>query len=220
MLAALAAATGPDQTKEGKRLEACREVIEELAGIQEGIPLDLLEKAECAAVIPGVKKAAIGFGGRFGYGAVACRAGSQASWGPPLMLELKGGSFGLQIGGQETDVVLLFMNQNGVDYLLRNKFTLGADASIAVGPVGRAAAAATDAQLRAEILSYSRSRGLFAGISLEGASLKQDERANRVLYGRKVRPRDLVRNASQETPAAGAGFIAALERLAPRRTDE
>jgi len=217
-LVSLAAASGADQTKEPKRLDACREVIEELADSKEGIPLDLMEKAACAAVIPGVKKAAIGIGGRFGYGAVSCRFTSgRGPWGPPLMIELKGGSFGLQIGGQETDVVLLFMNQKGIDYLLRNKFTLGADASVAVGPVGRAAEAATDAQMRAEILSYSRSRGLFAGISLEGAVLKQDERANRVLYGRKVSPRELLLEAGYQTPAAGKDFIAALERLAPRR---
>lgn len=212
----LAAASDPDQDKEAKRLDACREVIEELAGIREGIPSDLFEKAVCVAVIPGVKKAAIGIGGRFGYGAVACRkAGGQHSWGPPLMIELKGGSFGLQIGGQETDVVLLFMNRKGVDYLLRNKFTLGADASVAAGPVGRSAEAGTDVQMRAEILSYSRSRGLFAGISLEGASLKQDERANRVLYG-KVSPRDLLFKPGHQTPAAGKGFVAVLERISPR----
>jgi lipid-binding SYLF domain-containing protein len=217
----LATASDPDQDKEAKRLDACREVIEELSGINEGIPSDLFEKAACVAVIPGVKKAAIGIGGRFGFGAVACRkAGAQHSWGPPLMIELKGGSFGLQIGGQETDVVLLFMNRKGVDYLLRNKFTLGADASIAAGPVGRSAEAATDVQMRAEILSYSRSRGLFAGISLEGASLKQDERANRVLYGNKVSPKDLLFKPGHETPAAGRGFVAALDRISPRGPDK
>lgn len=218
---AIVATSAPPQTKETKRLDACREVIEELAGIKEGIPGDLLEKAACVAVIPGVKKAAIGIGGRFGYGAVACRkAGGRHTWGPPLMIELKGGSVGLQIGGQETDVVLLLMNLKGVDYLLRNKFTLGADASIAAGPVGRSAEAATDVQMRAEILSYSRSRGLFAGISLEGASLKQDERANRVLYGDKVGPRDLLFKPGHQTPAAGKGFVAALERISPRGPDK
>ena len=218
---ALAVASGPDQAKETKRLDACREVLEELAGIKEGIPLDLIENAACVAVIPGVKKAAIGFGGRFGYGAASCRAaGGNRSWGPPLMLELKGGSFGLQIGGQETDVVLLFMNLKGVDYLLRNKFTLGADASIAAGPVGRSAEAATDVQMRAEILSYSRSRGLFAGISLEGAALKQDERANRVLYGSEVSPKDLLFKPGAETPPSARGFIAALQRLTPRKPEK
>lgn len=221
LIQALAAASSAEPTKEEKRLDACREVIEDLAGIKEGIPLDLIEKAACVAVIPGVKKAAIGIGGRFGFGAASCRAtGGHRSWAPPLMLELKGGSFGLQIGGQETDVVLLFMNLKGIDYLLRNKFTLGADASIAAGPVGRSAGAATDVQMRAEILSYSRSRGLFAGISLEGASLKQDERANGVLYGGKVSPRELLLKPVVGTPPAGKGFIAALERLAPREPDK
>jgi lipid-binding SYLF domain-containing protein len=131
------------------------------------------------------------------------------------MIEFKGGSFGLQVGGQETDVALLFMNQKGVEYLLRNKFTLGTDAAIAVGPVGRAAEAATDIQMRAEILSYSRSRGLFAGIALEGTSLKQDEKENRVLYGPLVNPRDLLLKSGRSTPAPARGFVGALQRLAP-----
>src|SRR5262245_17645502 len=145
---ALAVASSPEPSKEIKRLDACREVVEELGGIKEGIPHDLFAKAVCVAVIPGVKKAAIGIGGRFGFGAASCRQRDDHLWGPPMMIELKGGSLGLQIGGQETDVVLLFMNQKGVEYLLRNKFTLGADASIAVGPVGRAGEAATDIQMR------------------------------------------------------------------------
>jgi len=214
-MTALAIASGADQDKETKRLDACREVVEELAGIKEGIPHDLFAKSVCVAVIPGVKKAAVGIGGRFGFGAASCRQGGEHAWGPPLMIEFKGGSFGLQIGGQETDVVLLFMNQKGVEYLLRDKFTLGADASIAVGPVGRAGEAATDVQMRAEILSYSRNRGLFAGIALEGTSLKQDEKENRVLYGPLVSPRDLLLKTGRETPAEARSFIAALQRLAP-----
>ena len=212
---ALAAAASAEPSKEVKRLDACREVVEELAGIKEGIPHDLFGKAVCVAVIPGVKKVAIGFGGRFGFGAASCRRGGDQAWGPPLMIEFKGGSFGLQIGGQETDVVLLFMNQKGVEYLLRNEFTLGADASIAVGPVGRAGEAATDIQMRAEILSYSRSRGLFAGIALEGTSLKQDEKENRELYGPLVTASDLLLKSARSTPAPARGFIAALQRLAP-----
>jgi lipid-binding SYLF domain-containing protein len=214
-MAALAVVGAPEHEKEAKRLDACREVVEELAGIKEGIPHDLFAKSVCVAVIPGVKKAAIGVGGRFGFGAASCRRSGDHAWGPPLMIEFKGGSFGLQIGGQETDVVLLFMNQKGVEYLLRNKFTLGADASIAVGPVGRAGEAATDIQMRAEILSYSRNRGLFAGIALEGTSLKQDEQENRVLYGPLVNPSDLLLKSGRETPAPARGFIAALQRLAP-----
>ena len=157
-------------SKEALRLDACREVIHEAMAIKEEIPGELMDRARCVAVIPGVKKAAMGFGGRFGYGAVSCRdEASSGAWGPPLMISLKGGSFGLQLGGQETDLVLLIMNAKGVDYLLRSKFTLGADAAVAAGPVGRNAEAATDAQMRAEILSYSRSRGIFAGLSLSRA---------------------------------------------------
>lgn len=203
--------------KETKRLQACADVLEEAVGVKEQIPKDLLEKAECVAVIPGVKKAALGFGGRFGYGAVSCRGdGGQGAWGPPVMLGLKGGSFGFQIGGQEADLVLLIMNAKGIDYLLRSKFTLGADASVAAGPVGRTAEAATDIQMRAEILSYSRSRGLYAGISVEGASLKPDEQANYGVYGRQVSVRDLLLAPGQEIPKAGKPFVDTLERYSPR----
>jgi lipid-binding SYLF domain-containing protein len=204
--------------KEAKRLDACREVVHEVMGVKEQIPRDLLEKAECVAVLPGVKKAAIGVGGRFGYGAVSCRGeGGRGSWGAPLMISLKGGSVGFQIGGQEADLVLLIMNPKGIDYLLRNNFTLGADASIAAGPVGRTAEAATDAQMRAEILSYSRSRGIFAGISLEGAVLKPDEKANFGVYGEAVDARDLLTRGKYAPPKAARGFIAELDKLAPRR---
>jgi len=206
------------QLKETRRLDACREVFAEAMGVKEGIPSDLLEKAECVAVVPGVKKAALGVGGRFGYGAISCRTDQgRGPWSPPLMVSLKGGSLGFQIGGQETDLVLLFMNQKAIDYLLRNKFTLGADASIAAGPVGRSAAAATDAQMRAEILSYSRSRGLFAGLSLEGAVLKQDEGANERVYGEKIRARDLLLGKGREVPKAGKGFVEALTEFSPPR---
>lgn len=204
-------------SKETKRLQACREVIHEVMGLKEDIPRDLIEKAECVVVLPGVKKAALGVGGRFGYGAATCRSqGGRGPWGPPLMISLKGGSVGIQIGGQEADLVLLIMNPKGIDYLLRSKFTLGADASVAAGPVGRTAEAATDAQMRAEILSYSRSRGIFAGLSLEGAVVKADEKANYGVYGEKLDPRDLLIRSGRDVPRAAQGFIEELNKLAGR----
>jgi lipid-binding SYLF domain-containing protein len=206
------------QQKETERLAACHDVLAEALTLKEGIPANLLDEAECVVVLPGVKKAALGFGARFGYGAASCRTEQgRGAWGRPLMMGLKGGSFGLQIGGQEVDLVLLFMNAKGIDYLLRNKFTLGADASIAAGPLGRSAEAATDAQMRAEILSYSRSRGLFAGISLEGAVLKRDEEANRHVYGGGLVARDILMSPGERVPRSGQGFIEALETHSPAR---
>lgn len=200
--------------KETRRLDESRQVLVELAGVKEGAPLDLLAKAKCLIVIPGVKKAALGFGGRFGYGAAVCRTGDgEGAWGAPLMVSLKGGSFGLQIGGQSSDLVLLVMNSRGIDHLLRSKFTLGADASIAAGPVGRNAETATDLQMRAEILSYSRSRGIFAGLSVEGASLRQDTGANRAVYGSAVDSRAVLLGSGQKVPAEARGLVEAIERL-------
>ncbi len=200
--------------KEIERLNDSRDVLVEMAGMKEGAPRDILEKAKCVIVIPGVKKAAIGVGGRFGYGAAVCRTNDGAGpWSPPLMVSLKGGSLGFQIGGQSSDFVLLVMNRKGVDNLLKSKFTLGADASIAAGPVGRNAEAATDLRMRAEILSYSRSRGIFAGISLEGASLRQDTGANRILYGSHVNPRSILLESGRSIPAEARGFVEAIERL-------
>lgn len=206
-------------TKEADRLEESRQVLVELAGIKEGAPLELLSKAKCIIVIPGVKKAALGIGGRFGYGAAVCRSeNGEGAWGAPLMISLKGGSVGFQIGGQSSDLVLLVMNPTGIDYLLRSKFTLGADVSVAAGPIGRNAEAATDLQMRAEILSYSRSRGLFGGISLEGASLRQDTKANREIYGSRVNPRKLLLSPTHAIPAAARGLVEAVERLTSGRT--
>ncbi len=203
--------------KEVERLDACREVLREVMSVKEDVPRELIEKAQCVAVIPGVKKAAAGVGARFGYGAVSCRGeGGLGPWGPPLMISLKGGSVGFQFGGQEADLVLLVMNPKGIDYLLRSKFTLGADASVAAGPVGRTAEAATDAQMRAEILSYSRSRGLFAGISLEGAVIKPDKNANFGVYRERVEARELLTRSGREVPKAAKGFVDELNRVAPR----
>lgn len=200
--------------KETERLAESRDVLVELAGIKEGAPRDILEKAKCVIVIPGVKKVAIGIGGRFGYGAAVCRTDNgEGPWGPPLMVSLKGGSVGFQIGGQSSDFVLLVMNQKGVDNLLKSQFTLGADASIAAGPIGRNAEAATDLRMRAEILSYSRSRGVFAGISLEGASLRPDEDANRAIYGEQVDPRTRLLTSGQPIPKEAEGLVEAIARL-------
>jgi lipid-binding SYLF domain-containing protein len=204
--------------KEDDRLQACHEVVKEMATAKEDIPRDLLDKARCVIVIPGVVKAALGVGARLGWGAAVCRTGdNDGPWGAPLMVSLKGGSFGFQIGGQSTDLVLLVMGRKGIEQLLKSKFNLGADVSVAAGPVGRNAAAATDATMHAEILSYSRSRGLFAGISLEGASLAQDKTGNEAVYGGRVEARRVLLEPGWRLPVAGRGLVDTLERLSPRR---
>jgi lipid-binding SYLF domain-containing protein len=214
LLPALAAA----QVKEKKRLDACREVLEELLGGEERIPRDLLDKAECVAVIPSAKKFALGFGGRWGKGAVVCRTqNGSGPWGPPLMISLGGGSFGLQIGGQAADYVFLVMNPKGIDYLMRSQFTLGGDAAVAAGPVGRTGSADTDLRMRAEILSYSRTRGLFAGLSLEGSVVKQDKDANEDIYGRQVDPKRLLVEGAYPVPPAARPFVELLATSSPRR---
>lgn len=219
LLSGLLSADDKDEDKGPRRIEACREVLEELAGIpEEGIPRDLLDKAECVGVFPSTKKFALGVGARYGKGAVVCRTdGGKGPWGPPLMISIGGGSFGLQIGGQAADYVFLVMNPKGIDNLLKSRFTLGADAAVAAGPKGRSAEAATDATMRAEILTYSRTRGIFAGISLEGAVVSQDEDANRRLYGEKVSPRNLLLEPGQPIPAPAKGLVATLSKLAPPR---
>jgi lipid-binding SYLF domain-containing protein len=175
-----------------ERLDKSREVIHEFIGMPEGIPRDLVEKAECVVAIPSPKKFALGVGASFGKGVLLCRQDGHGRWGAPLMIHTEGGSYGLQAGGQSADVVLLIMNRKGVDKLLESKLTLGADASVAAGPVGRKASAQTDVQMHAEILSYSRTRGVFAGISLDGASVRPDKDANQRLYCHQVDPRTLV----------------------------
>jgi SH3 domain-containing YSC84-like protein 1 len=205
------------ETKEKKRLEACREVLEELLGGEERIPRDLLDKAECVAVIPNALKFALGFGGRWGKGAVTCRAQNGAGpWGPPLMISAGGGSFGLQIGGQAADYVFLIMNPKGIDYLMRSQFTLGGDAAVAAGPVGRTGSADTDLRMRAEILSYSRTRGLFAGLSLEGTVVKQDKDANEELYGQSIDARRLLVEGNCPVPPEARGLVELLATSSPR----
>jgi SH3 domain-containing YSC84-like protein 1 len=218
LCALLLPAVSSAQVKERKRLEACREVLEELLGGEERIPRDLLDKAECVAVVPSAKKLALGFGGRWGKGAVVCRGpGGIGSWGAPLLISIGGGSFGLQIGGQAADYVFLVMNPKGIDYLMRSKFTLGGDAAVAAGPVGRTGSASTDLRMRAEILSYSRTRGLFAGLSLEGTVVEQDRDGNESVYGERVDPKRLLLEGGYPVPPAARGLVELLATSSPRR---
>src|SRR5919204_2957147 len=182
-------------THEGERLRASGQVLKEILDIPDDIPKPLLDRAECVIVIPSVKKFAIGIGGSFGRGAMSCRTGKNftGGWSAPALYALEGANIGLQLGGQATDFVLLVMNPKGAESLMKSKVKLGADAAAAAGPKGRDATAATDVLMRAEILSYSRSRGLFAGVSLDGSTLRQDNSANRKLYGQKVTAREIVR---------------------------
>jgi len=181
-----------------------------------------LEKADCVIVFPSVLKLAIGFGGSYGRGAMVCRTGPEfkGPWGAPAMYALEGGSFGLQLGGQATDLVLLVMNEKGAKSILSSKVKLGAGASVAAGPKGRDAQAATDASLRAEILSYSRTRGLFAGISLQGSTLRPDDDASAEIYGRKITAREIVLGNNVAVPAAGRHLVSVLQKSAPRNDSE
>jgi lipid-binding SYLF domain-containing protein len=211
-----AASQAQAQTKERRRLEACHEVLQELLAGQESIPRDLLDKAECVAVIPSAKKFALGWGGRFGKGAVVCRRASGRGWGAPLMITLGGGSWGAQIGVQAADYVFLIMNDKGIDHLLGSNFTLGADAAVAAGPVGRSGSAATDISMNAEILSYSRTRGLFAGVSLEGAMVKQDGDGNENVYGERVDARTVLLSDTFAVPRAAQPLVDLLSSSSPR----
>jgi SH3 domain-containing YSC84-like protein 1 len=204
--------------KEQKRLENSGVVMEEIMNTPENIPQDLLEKAECVIVFPSMLKAAFGVGGSYGRGAMVCRTGTGfgGPWGAPAMYALEGGSFGFQLGGQATDLVLLVMNDRGAQSILSSKVKLGADASAAAGPKGRDASADTDAYLRAEILSYSRSRGLFAGISLEGSTLRPDDDANERVYGRKITSRDIVLGKNIAVPVSGRRLVRILQKDSPR----
>lgn len=208
--------------KERERLEECGKVLQEILDIPDNVPKELLDRAECMVVIPSVKKFAIGIGGSYGRGAMSCRTGEKftGGWSAPAMYRLEGANIGIQLGGQATDFLLLVMNPKGADSLLRSKVKLGADASAAAGPKGRTATAATDALMRAEVLSYSRSRGLFAGVSLEGSTLRQDNRANERVYGRKVSAREIVRQGAVSTPAAGQSLISGLNKHSPRNRSE
>lgn len=201
-----------------KRVGESTRVLKEILNIPEGIPQNLLDKAECVVIIPSVKKFAFGFGGSYGRGAMICRTGQELDgpWGPPSMFRLEGGSFGLQLGGSATDFVLLVVNPRGVDSLLKSKVKLGADAMAAAGPKGRSATAETDALMTAEILSYSRSRGLFAGVSLKGSTLREDSSANEELYNSKVTAREIVMDGKVSTPASAKELVALLQDKSPR----
>jgi lipid-binding SYLF domain-containing protein len=204
--------------KEEGRLENCGVVMQEILDIPDNIPQELLEKAECVIVIPSMTKVALGIGGSYGRGAMVCRSGKafNGPWSAPAMYTLEGGSFGLQLGGESTDVVLLVMNDRGVDALLNSKVKLGGSMSAAAGPKGRSLEGSTDASLRAEILSYSRSRGLFAGVSLEGTSLRPDDDASKEVYGRSMTARKIVTGNRISVPASGRHLVDVLEKNAPR----
>lgn len=207
--------------KEEDRVRACGEVLQEILDIPDNIPPDLLNKAECVIVIPGTKKFAIGIGGSYGRGAMSCRSGAHYTgpWSAPALYALEGANIGFQLGGVETDFVLLVMNPKGVQSLLKSKVQLGADAAAAAGPKGRDATAATDALMRTEILSYSRSRGLFAGVSLEGSTLRQDNSANRKLYGRELSAREIVAGKIG-VPAAGQEMVSTLRKHSPKNLSD
>jgi lipid-binding SYLF domain-containing protein len=211
-----------DESREQKRLEACGQVFKEIMDIPDGLPKELLNKAECVIVIPSVLKFAIGVGGDFGRGAITCRTGTHFTgpWSAPALFALEGANIGFQLGGQDTDYVLLVMNAKGANSILGSKVKLGADASAAAGPKGRAAAADTDVVMKAEILSYSRARGLFAGVSLEGSTLRSDGSANTKLYGRKLSAREIVRQGKVGVPPSGRELISLLDKFSPKNTSD
>jgi len=209
------------QGKEEDRLRACGTVLKEILNIPDDIPKDLVDKAECVIVFPGVKKFAIGVGGSYGRGAMTCRTGDTFTgpWSAPTLMALEGGSIGFQLGGESTDFVLLVMNDRGATSVLDSKVKLGADASAAAGPKGRTAGAATDVVMRAEMLTYSRSRGLFAGISLEGSTLRPDNDGNTLVYGSRMQARDIVK-AGIAVPSAAKSMVDLLNKKSPKNLSE
>jgi len=212
-----AGSTAIAQKDQNKRIEIAGQVMVEILNVPDDIPQDLLNKAECVIVLPAVKKFAFGFGGSYGRGVMSCRSGKNFNgrWSAPTMMALEGGSFGFQLGGQSTDFVLLVMNSRGADSILSSKVKLGGDMAAAAGPVGRNAAASTDIAMQAEILSYSRSRGLFAGISLAGSTLRPDNDGNERLYGKNVSGQDIVINSKISAPASARLLISTLNRKSP-----
>jgi SH3 domain-containing YSC84-like protein 1 len=208
--------------KEQERLANCGVVMQEVINVPDNIPQELLEKAECVIVIPSARKLAFGVGASYGRGAMVCRTGEKfrGPWGAPAMYALEGGSVGFQIGGEATDLVLLVMNDRGMESILSSKVKLGADASVAGGPKGRDASADTDAWMRAEILSYSRSRGVFAGISLEGSTLRPDDEASEQVYGHAIKAKDIVRAEHTSVPESGRHLVNVLQKSAPRNESE
>ena len=217
-LVAMFALNAAAQDKEQDRVENAGKVMKEIMDIPDDIPQDLIDKAECIIVFPSVLKAAFIVGGSYGRGIMTCRSGEhfRGPWSAPTMMALEGGSFGLQIGGQATDFVLLVMNSRGAEGILTSKVKLGADASAAAGPKGRTASAATDATMRAEILSYSRARGVFAGVSLEGSTLRPDGDANKNLYGKDIPAKDIVLKGAVPAPPCARKLLATLTKKSPK----
>ena len=211
-----------DTKDQEERLGNCSRVLKEILNIPDGIPQGLLDKAECLVAFPSVKKFALGFGASYGKGAMVCRSGEdfKGPWGPPAMYRLEGASIGFQLGGSATDFLLLIMNEKGADSLLSSKVKLGADAIAAAGPKGRASEAATDAYMGAEILSYSRSKGLFAGVSLKGSTLRQDSGANEDLYGQKISAREIVLEQKVSVPSAGKSLVDLLQEKSPENLSQ
>lgn len=207
-----------DKEKDEDRLRNSGQVLKEIMNIPDDIPQSLIDKADCVIVIPSVIKAAFIVGGSYGRGAMNCRSGDnfQGPWSAPTMMALEGGSFGFQLGAEATDFVLLVMNSSGANAILSSKVKLGADASAAAGPVGREAEAATDVSMRAEVLTYSRSRGLFAGISLEGSTLRPDNDANERIYGKKIPAKEIVLHGAVPVPPAARTLTATLNQHSPK----
>src|SRR6202163_3154018 len=213
-----ASAWAANQEKDEDRLNNCGTVLREVLDVPDDIPQDLLDNADCVVVFPSVLKAAFIVGGSYGRGAMSCREGQnfRGSWGAPTMMALEGGSFGFQIGGEATDFVLLVMNERGASGILASKVKLGADASVAAGPVGRTASAETDATLRADILSYSRARGAFVGVSLEGSTIRPDNGANKQIYGQDIAAREVVLSGHVAIPLAAQRMVSTLDSRTPR----
>jgi lipid-binding SYLF domain-containing protein len=218
ILSTTAWAADKDKEKDVDRLQNCGTVLKEILDIPDDIPQDLLDKTDCVVVFPSVLKAAFIVGGSYGRGAMSCRSGQdfRGNWAAPTMMALEGGSFGLQIGGQATDFVLLVMNERGANGILSSKVKLGADASAAAGPVGRNASAETDVTMRAEILSYSRARGLFAGISLAGSTIRPDNDANERIYDKKIPAKEIVLSGNVAAPPAAQQMISILNAKTPK----
>ncbi len=221
-LATIAAGSALAADKETERLQNSATVLKEILGMPDNIPKDLLDRAECVIVVPSVKKFAVGVGGSYGRGVMTCRGGQtfDGPWGAPAMVILEGGSIGLQLGGQATDFVLLVMNDRGADSILSSKVKLGGDASAAAGPKGRTAGASTDIAMRAEILTYSRARGLFAGVSLEGSTLRPDADADATVYGQKMEARDIVRGAAVPIPTPAQPMVDLLNQKSPKNLSD
>jgi lipid-binding SYLF domain-containing protein len=211
-----------EDKKEAERLGDAAKVLQEILAKPEGIPQSLLDKSECVVVFPGVKKAAIGIGGSYGRGAMSCRTGAShdGPWSAPAMYALEGASIGLQLGGSETDFIMLVMNDKGAKSVLNSKVKLGADAAVAAGPKGREAEAATNAALKAEILSYSRAKGAFAGVSLEGSTLRSDGDANKHIYGKELNAQEIVTGGVVQTPPAGQPLVDTLTKKSPKNLSE